>query len=118
MTALKYRYILGRKRLVVSGPHTLNSMENMHNELNLLKLEDRRNLHFLTECHKNIHNTKSSSSKYFVPVSNLRARQTRNTDALVCMYLTFAPMLDGSHFRILAHSTGTGLLMKTGKLSL
>ena len=55
------------------------STKDMHARLNLLTLSDRRNLHFLTECYKNVHNENASLSNFFVLERNLRERQTRNT---------------------------------------
>ena len=46
--------------------------EYMHSEHKFLRLDDRRNLQFLIECHKNVYNKGSSMSKYFVQESELR----------------------------------------------
>ncbi len=37
----------------------------MHNDLNILKLNDRRKLHLSMECHKSINNSSNSLSMYF-----------------------------------------------------
>lgn len=55
------------------------SVKDMHANLNLMPLSNRWNLHFLTECYKNVHDMNASLSKFFVLESDLRMRQTRNT---------------------------------------
>ena len=54
---------------------------DMHAELNLLKLNDRCNLHFKIECYENVYNQESSLSKFFVLDSNKRAKHTRRNEA-------------------------------------
>ena len=54
------------------------STEWMHNELGLLKLNDRRMLHLCFQLHKNIYVDNSSSlSKFFVPIVKVTNRNTR-----------------------------------------
>ena len=58
------------------------SISDMHASLNLLTLTNRRNLHFKTECYKNVHDNTSSLGSFFTLESEIRARQTRNTTSL------------------------------------
>ena len=57
------------------------SVTEMHNELQLLKFDDRRDLHLSELCHKNIYyDTSASLSQYFIitPARNYRATRQRN----------------------------------------
>ena len=58
------------------------SVNDMHVSLSLLTLSNRRTLHFQTECYKNVHDSSSSLSRYFVLESDIRERQTRNSVSL------------------------------------
>ena len=68
------RSILGRERDA--------STEEMHKDLPLLRLDARRFIHMGMEFHKSVHgNGDYSLSHFFVPLINVRARQTRASTA-------------------------------------
>ena len=58
----------------------------MHAELNLFKLSDRRKLHFQIECYKNVTNSESSLSKYFILSASVAHQHTQNIDSN-CMHI-------------------------------
>ena len=60
-------------------------VQDMHNALGLLSLQNRRDLHLAFSCHKSIYfNGLSSLSQYYVPVVSITGQSTRQTDT-VCM---------------------------------
>ena len=64
------RSILGRERDT--------SVKELHRDLSLLTLESRRFIHMGMECHKSVHSEGGYSlSQFFVPLANVRQRQTR-----------------------------------------
>ena len=52
------------------------STASMHKSLGLLSLENRRKYHRAVDCHKHIHNEKSSLTKYFVDKQMGRATRS------------------------------------------
>ena len=51
----------------------------MHNELNLPYLSDRRYLHYATDCHKAVHQSDAyCMSKFMIPVGQVMPRTTRS----------------------------------------
>ncbi len=60
-------------------------ISDMHNQLGLLYLQNRRDLHLAVTCHKSIYfNGLSSLSEFYIPVVSVTGRSTRQTDT-VCM---------------------------------
>ena len=57
------------------------SIDQMHKELELLKLKDRRQYHLSVECYKNVTNESTGLHKLFVPKARVAARVTRLTEA-------------------------------------
>ncbi len=50
----------------------------MHKELNLMPLEERREVHFSLLCHKNVYpEGRQSLTKYFIPARIVGGRRTR-----------------------------------------
>ena len=54
----------------------------MHNEIELLTLQQRRTLHMGLECYKNITNKESGLHNMFTSLNQVRTRTTRQTESL------------------------------------
>ena len=58
----------------------LTPTNTMHDELGLLTLKDRRNLHLAMECHNNIYNKEARLHDMFIKLDQERERTTRSTN--------------------------------------
>ena len=81
LTKLQYVQNMACRIILRAGPR--DHIADMHRELKLDMLEDRRNYHLLAECHKNIHTSKHTPLKRFFKVND--ANPNRRTRRL-CKY--------------------------------
>ena len=75
---------------IILGAGPRDHIRDMHHELKLDYLKDRRNMHLLTECHKNIHTDKTLPlQSFFILNKNCPLRRTHR----VCKYDVLVPRL-------------------------
>ena len=77
-TLVKLQYIQNMACRVILKAGPRDHIKDMHTELKLDMLEDRHNMHLVTECHKNIHTSKHTPLRRFFKLNTANPnRRTR-----------------------------------------
>ena len=86
MTAIKHA--LGKlqqiqnKASIILKADRYESVTEMHNELRLLTISERADMHMSTFCHKNIYCEDNSTCKLLVPLPVNQVRRTRSPNEM------------------------------------